>query len=69
MGITWKWLIQILMQVLLPLLELISPAIKAELNGFLTELYRKALTTPNAWDDLFIGMLLDILSIPRPPPS
>lgn len=69
MSITWKWLIKIFMSILSPILEVISPTIKAELNAFLTELYLKALSTPNAWDDLFVGMLLDILAIPRPPPG
>lgn len=69
MGISWKWLIQLVVGVLGPILGLISPVIKAALNEFLTKLYLDALKTPNPWDDFFIGMLLDILVIPRPPPE
>lgn len=67
MSLTWQWLVQILMKVIFPLLDLITPAIKVELNAFLINLYKKALSTPNAWDDLFVGMLLDIVGIQRPP--
>jgi hypothetical protein len=68
MGISWKWLIQILVNLIGPILSLISPAIKAALNEFLTNLYLDALKTPNPWDDFLVGLLLDILAIPRPPP-
>lgn len=67
-GISWRWIIQIFSGMLGPVIGLISPVIKAALNELLTELYKKALATDNPWDDMFIGLLLDILAIPRPPP-
>jgi len=67
MSITWQWLIKLIVPFLTQLLTLVSPSIKAELNDFATQLYLKALATPNAWDDMFVGFLLDILAIPRPP--
>jgi len=66
MAISWQWVIKIIMSMLGPILSLISPVIKAALSEFLIELYKKALATENPWDDMFIGMLLDILGIPRP---
>lgn len=64
-GNIFKWAIQIFG----PIIGQVTPAITAELNVFLTGLYKKALATPNPWDDFAIGMLLDILAIPRPPPE
>lgn len=68
MSVTWTWLLNLLLPILGKLIDLISPAIKAELNTFVTNLYLKALATPNPWDDMLVGFLLDILAIPRPPP-
>ena len=69
MGITWKWIIVMLVNALGPLMSEVTPVIKTELNDLLTNLYKKALATPNPWDDHLVGLLLDILAIPRPPPS
>jgi len=68
MAISWKWLIQILAAALSPIVGTLTPVISQALNAFLTDLYRKALVTENPWDDYVVGMLLDILAIPRPPP-
>lgn len=68
LGISWSWLIQILLSALAPIMGSLSPVIKAALNDFLTKLYLDCLRTPNPWDDFLVGMLLDILAIPRPPP-
>jgi hypothetical protein len=66
-AISWTWLLKILMAVLGPLFALLTPVIKAALTEFLTNLYKDCLATPNPYDDLVVGMLLDILGIPRPP--
>lgn len=66
MKISWDWLIKLLASVLLPIIQAMSPAIIAALKEFLTDLYQKALNTPNPWDDFVIGLLLDFLGIPRP---
>lgn len=68
-GFSWKLLLSVFGQVLGPLLGLVSSEIKKLLTDFLTELYVKALATPNPWDDMLVGLLLDVLSIPRPPPA
>lgn len=67
-AVVWVTILGIISQALAPLITVITPVIKDELNKFMTELYKKALVTPNPWDDFFIGLLMDILAIPRPPP-
>lgn len=67
-GISWSWLLKLLINILSPLFSLITPVFKSALENFLTDLYVKALATPNPYDDLVVGMLLDILGIPKPPP-
>jgi len=69
MNAFWGSIISGALKVFMGLMGQVTPAIAAELNAFLTSLYKKALATPNPWDDFAIGMLLDILAIPRPPPE
>ena len=69
MNVFWSGILKAMAQIFAGILLQISPMIKAELNDFLTALYRKALATPNVWDDFGVGLLLDILVIPRPPPD
>jgi len=66
MGAVWVWLLKMVASGLLPILGVLTPAIKTALIDFLTKLYLDALATPNVWDDFVVGILLDILSIPRP---
>jgi len=66
MGTVWIWLLKMVASALLPILGVLTPAIKTALTDFLTKLYLDALVTPNVWDDFVVGLLLDILSIPRP---
>lgn len=68
MKVSWMWLIQLVASALGPILGSLTPVVKAALNDFLTNLYKQALATENPWDDYVVGMLLDILAIPRPPP-
>jgi hypothetical protein len=69
MSLTWTWLLNLLVPLLGQLIKLVSPAIMAELGALATQLYLKAMATPNPWDDMLCGFLLDILGIPRPPPA
>ncbi len=66
MGVSWKWIIELLVKVLGPVIAILSPMISQALKDALLDLYKKALATPNPWDDFVVGFLLDILSIPRP---
>jgi hypothetical protein len=64
-GNIFKWVIQIFGGII----GQATPGIIAELNAFLINLYKKALATPNPWDDFAIGLLLDIMGITRPLPE
>lgn len=69
MNLFWTGVISAVIRIFTSVLGMATPAIKAELNDFCTQLYKKALATPNPWDDFAVGLLLDILAIPRPPPD
>jgi hypothetical protein len=69
MNVFWGGILKYVFQIFAGLIGQMTPAILSELNAFLTALYKKALATPNPWDDFAIGMLLDILAIPRSPPE
>jgi hypothetical protein len=65
----WSGIFTWVIQIFSGIIGQVTPTIKTELNEFLTSLFKKAVATPNPWDDFFVGMLLDILAIPRPPPE
>jgi hypothetical protein len=65
-DMNWKWVIDLLLKMLGPIVAILSPAIKAALTEMLLKLYADAVRTANPWDDWFVGFLLDMLSIPRP---
>jgi hypothetical protein len=65
-GIAFTWIINLLIKALGALLPILTPIIKRELEEFLTALYKKAVETPNPWDDFVVRFLLRILSIPVP---
>jgi hypothetical protein len=67
MAVVWGWVIELILKVLVPVFNLVTPELRLLLNDFLTSLYLKAVKTENPWDDMAVGMLLDILAIPRPP--
>jgi hypothetical protein len=69
MNAFWGGIISAALKIFSGLMGAVTPSLAAELNAFLTALYKKALATPNPWDDFAVGMLLDILAIPRPPPE
>ena len=66
MNVFWGSILKYVFQIFAGLLGEMTPAIVAELAALLTALYKKALATPNPYDDFAVGMLLDILGIPRP---
>lgn len=69
MNVFWGSILKWIAQIFAGIIGQATPGIILELSAFLTNLYKKALATPNPWDDFAIGMLLDILAIPRPPPE
>ena len=62
----WTLIVQLILKLLIPMLSVITPVLKEELETWLLEFYAKALETENPWDDFVAGFLLDIFSIPRP---
>jgi len=69
MNAFWGGILKYVFQIFAGLIGQMTPAILSELKAFLTNLYNKALATPNPYDDFAVGILLDILGIPRPPPE
>jgi len=65
-GIGFTWVIELLIKILAALLPLITPSIRKALEEFLLDLYKKALETPNPWDDFLVKFFLRILNIPIP---
>jgi len=65
-GVGFSWIINLLINALGSILPVLTPMIKDSLSAFLTDLYKKALETPNPWDDFVVKFLLRILSIPVP---
>ena len=44
----------------------ISPEIEKALEGFILQLHENALKTPNHWDDVFTGLLIELFDIEIP---
>ena len=65
-GQSFSFIVRLLQVVLGPLLKAVTPLIKDGLKEVLQKLYVKAEATPNPIDDIFVGLLLDLLSIDRP---
>lgn len=65
-GTTSKGIFKVIVLLLGPIIRAVTPAIEEELEKFALKLYAKAEATDNPIDDLFVGMLLDMLDIPRP---
>ena len=65
-GIGFTWVIELLIKILAALLPLITPALRKELERFLLDWYKKAIETPNPWDDFLAKFFLRILGIPIP---
>ena len=60
---SFNWLIKLIANVLKPFINLLTSQIKEELENFVKNLYKKAKSTENVYDDFFVEMLANILSI------
>lgn len=60
-GVSWTWLINLLVAVLAPVVGIMSKEIRDALVKFLTDLRKKARETPNPWDDFVTEFILRIL--------
>ena len=65
-GIGFTWIINILVKILSALFPQVSEQLKAALQEFLLDFYKKAMETDNPWDDFLARFLLRIFSIPIP---
>lgn len=65
-GIGFTWIINLIISALGSILPVLTPMIREALTVFLIDLYKKAVETPNPWDDFVVRFLLRILSIPIP---
>ena len=65
-GISWGWIISLVVAVLKPVMAVITPMIRTELEKLLLAFYAKAETTDNPWDDFLAELLLKLLGIPLP---
>jgi len=66
-GISWTWIINLLVVVLKPIIEILTPMIRTELEKLAVKFYAKAESTTNPWDDFLAEFLLKILGLPIPP--
>jgi len=62
-GTSWPILTQLLIAILKPLLTPLTGFIREWLDENLKSLYRRALDTPNPYDDQIVRFLCEILSI------
>ena len=65
-GVSWYWLINMVVNVLRPLVDIVSPTLRKELEDFLIGYYHKAIATENPYDDFLARFLLRIFAIPIP---
>jgi len=63
MGISFNWLVKIIISVLSPVISIITPEIKTALETYIKDLYVKAKATENVWDDFLIKFIADILGV------
>jgi len=67
MNAFWGGILKYIAQIFAGIIVQMTPVLLDELKEVLINLYKKALATPNPWDDFGIGLLLDIFGIPKPP--
>ena len=63
MAWTIKSVLDFIVKILQPIVALVTPIIKEELDEFLLKLHEKAKKTENPYDDLFTAFLLDMFGI------
>ena len=66
-GIGFTWLISILVKAIGAIFPQLSSDLKAGLEEYLLDFYKKAMETSNPWDDFLARFLLRMFSIPIPP--
>jgi len=61
--VSWNWIVSILVLILKPVVNALTPIIREEIEKAVKAWYPKALATPNPWDDFLVGFLAKILKI------
>lgn len=64
-AVIWSAVEPILVKVLGGIITLVTPELKTELQTLLTGFYKKSLATPNPWDDMLAGLLMDVFGFPK----
>jgi len=62
-AVNWQWLISILVMILKPIVNALTPIIREEIEKAVKAWYPKACATPNPWDDFLVGFIAKILKI------
>ena len=63
---TWSLIVGLVLKLVTPIMSVVTPTLRHELQDWLVEYYKRAEETSNPWDDILAGFLLDVLGIPRP---
>jgi hypothetical protein len=62
-AVSWPWIVNILVLILKPIVNALTPIIREEIEKAVKAWYPKAVATPNPWDDFLVGFLAKILKI------
>jgi hypothetical protein len=60
-GVSWGWLINLLIAALAPIVTIMSEGIRKELVAFLKAQYATAKESPNPWDDYLFAFFLSVM--------
>jgi hypothetical protein len=63
-GISWDWLINLLAALINPILSVLTPLIRTELDKWTKDMLVKARETPNPWDNWLFETLRKLLGLP-----
>lgn len=60
-GISWNWLISLLIAALAPVIKIMSEGLRDQLVDFLRTMYKTAQESANPWDDYLFAFFLRVL--------
>jgi hypothetical protein len=66
---TWSFWVNLAAKIVGAILSLVTPEIKQLLADLLNNLYKKAVATPNPWDDKLVELLAEIVGVNLEPPK
>ena len=65
-GVRFSWVINLVVTILSPILELVTRELRDELEDSLYRYFGKAKLTDNPWDDFLAELLLRVMGFPVP---